>query len=103
MKGVIRGDRYEIDGKEVSKAQFDAAFPDLPLGPQQVCFFPPLASDAMAVHPHQVEEAREDARRKGVEVEFLPDGRPVFTSRAQRRAYLKAYRFFDRNGGYGDG
>jgi hypothetical protein len=103
MKGVIRGDRYFLDGREVSKELFDQFFPDLPLGPQQVCFFPPLASDAMAVHPHQVEEAREDAKRKGVPVDFLPDGRPVFTSRQQRRRYLRAYGFKDRNGGYGDG
>lgn len=102
MRGVIRGDRYFIDGKEVTKAEFDAAFPDLGAGQSAICHFKPILSDALAVHPKQVQEAMEDAKRKGVPTEFLPDGRPVLRTRQHRKEYLKAYGFHDKRGGYGD-
>lgn len=66
------------------------------------CGVKPKASDALAVHASQVEEAREDARKKGVPTDFLPDGRPVFTSRAHQKKYCRAYGFFNKDGGYGD-
>ncbi len=102
MKGVIRGEKYYIDGREVSKAEFDEAFPDIGAGVNSPCHFKPIVSDALAVHPKQVQEATEDAKRKGVPTEFLPDGRPILRTRGHRRAYLRAYGFHDRNGGYGD-
>lgn len=58
----------------------------------------PIKSDAMAVHPDQVSEAREDAKRKGVPTEFLPDGRPLFTSSRHFRRYARTYGF--RHKGY---
>jgi len=64
--------------------------------------FRPIKSDALAVHPRQVKEATEDAKKKGVPVDFMPDGRPVFTSRTQRKRYMLAYGFYDKAGGYGD-
>jgi len=64
--------------------------------------FKPIKSDALAVHPAQVKEAEADAKKKGVPVEFMKDGRPVFTSRSQRKRYMQIYGFFDRAGGYGD-
>lgn len=106
MKGVIRGHgdntTYWIDGVRVTKAEFDAAFPDKPIGGEAACFFEPIASDALCVHPRQVEEATKDAAAKGVPTEFLPDGRPILRTRQHRKAYLKAYGFHDRRGGYGD-
>ena len=105
MTGKIINDRYYIDNLEVSKEEFDEAFPALPGGDTPWMGFigwKPIVSDAMAVHPSQVKEAVLDAAKKGVPTEFLPDGRPVLTSRSHRRAYLRAYRFHDRNGGYGD-
>lgn len=63
----------------------------------------PLLSDALAVHPSQVKEAYEDSVKKGVPTEFLADGRAVLRSREHRRKYLKAYGFYDKDGGYGDG
>lgn len=93
-----------IDGQEVSQAEWDAAFPPRTGGdgPCSLSSVPPNVSDGLAVHPRQVEEARESARRKGVPTEFLPDGRPVMRSRAHQKAYLKAYGFHNRDGGYGD-
>jgi hypothetical protein len=102
MRGVIRGDRYFIDGKEVTKAVFDSHFPDKPIGPEALVGWKPIVSDALAVHPKQVQEATENAAAKGVPTEFLPDGRPVMRTRAHRKAYLKAYGFRDNDGGYGD-
>ena len=101
--GAIGKERYYIDGEEVSKRFFDLQFPDkgadvrTELSGKRV-----KASDALAVHPRQVEAARADAKKKGVPTEFLPDGRPIIRSRAHQKAYLKAYNFFNRDGGYGD-
>ncbi len=107
MKGVIKGkvgqETYWIDGRRVSKVTFDRAFPDKPIGDGTGLFgWKPLASDGAAVHPNQVKEATEDARNKGVPTDFLPDGRPIFTSRTHRKNYLRAYGMFDRGAGYGD-
>ena len=95
--------RFVIDGKDVTQKEFERHFPDKPIGSGDGLFgWKPLVSDALAVHPRQVKEAREDAARKGLTVEFLKDGRPVFNSRQQRRAYMDAYGFYDRQAGYGD-
>lgn len=59
-------------------------------------------STALAVHPKQVKEAMEHAKKMGVPTEFQPDGRPVFTSRQHRKEYMQRYGFYDRDGGYGD-
>lgn len=107
MRGVIRGSgentTYEIDGKAVTKAEFDVAFPDKAVGAEALCGWKPIHSDALAVHPSQVDEAVESAKKKGVPTEFLPDGRPILRTRQHRRAYLRAYGYHDRSGGYGDG
>lgn len=102
MKGVIRGERYYLENQEVTKAIFDLAFPDLPLGGEALSATPANISESLAVHPKQVQEAVADAKAKGVPTEFLPDGRPVFTSRAHQKAYLKAYNFRNNDGSYGD-
>lgn len=86
--------RYYLDGVEVTKEQFDASFPDQPLGGgDPLCAFPPLHSEALAVHPDQIPEAVEDAKRKDVPTEFDPEGRPIFTSSAHFRKYARAYGF----------
>lgn len=107
MTGVIRGDHYFIDGCEVTKAQFDLAFPDLGAPLPRIkgrskCAVLPKLSDALAVHPRQVKEAIESSVKKGVPTDFAADGRPVIRSRAHQKAYLKAYGFHNKDGGYGD-
>ena len=62
----------------------------------------PKYSDAMAVHPDQVPEAIADAKKKGVPTDFLADGRPIFVSRAHQKRYIRAYGFYNKDGGYGD-
>lgn len=103
---------YLIDDREVSKAKFrreeKAALKRIvkqeyaPQTNRGGASAWPLVSDALAVHPDQIPEAIESAKRKGVPTEFDKMGRPIFTSRAHRKSYCEKYHFFDRNGGYGD-
>ena len=105
---VYRSKRWTffLGGCEVTETEYRSVYPKREaVGSHDVSSFvqfKPLASDAMAVHPKQVKEAREDAIKKGVPVDFLEDGRPVFTSRKQRADYLKAYGFHDRDACYSD-
>lgn len=89
--------QHFLDGVLVSEQEFDAAFPRVvDEGPSDgtcLASFPPLHSEALAVHPTQIQEATEDAKRKGVPVEFDTEGRPVFTSSRQFREYAKKYGF----------
>lgn len=108
MTGRIIGSgeraRYLIDGQEVTKEAFDAAFPDKPIGEfgghLAACW--PMVSDTLAVHPDQVQEAMADAAATGTPVRFLDDGRPVFQDREQFRRYCEPRGYYARNGGYGD-
>lgn len=112
MKGVIRWDKgkahYFLNGKEVTKAAFDKEFPDKRIEPGEVaggqqpsCW--PMTSQGAAVHPDQIPEAMESARKKGVPTDFTPTGEPIFTGREHRKRYLHAYGYHDKDGGYGDG
>jgi hypothetical protein len=62
----------------------------------------PMVSDALAVHPKQVEQARERAKRHGISVEYRDNGQCVIPDRAERRRLLRLEGFHDRSGGYGD-
>lgn len=59
-------------------------------------------SDALGVHPDQVPEAMEHARRHGVPTDFAEDGRAVIRSRAHQKALCKVLGFHNKDGGYGD-
>lgn len=62
----------------------------------------PNVSEALAVHPLQIPEAMEDARRRGVPVKFDKDGCILFESRRQKADYNRAYGYINHDGGYGD-
>jgi len=62
----------------------------------------PLHSEALAVHPEQIEEANEICRAKGVPTDHDADGCPILNDRDHRRRYCQAFGFFDRDAGYGD-
>ena len=101
MKGLIRGHgeaaHYFLDDREVTREEFFAAFPPVAsTSGEGLIGFEPLASDALAVHPRQVAEATELAKERGVPTEFLPDGRPVFTSSRHFRQYAKLHGFFHK-------
>jgi hypothetical protein len=107
-----RKNRYLIDGVEVTKAEFDRAFPTkiqdlldsgiVPDGHRTQCW--PQASRALGVNPKQVPAQMEYAKHQGVPTSFDATGKPIFTSRGHRAEYLKKVdgRRVDYDGGYGD-
>lgn len=62
----------------------------------------PILSEAAAVHPEQIPEARAEAEKRGVPTDFTRDGRVVFRDRSHRRRYCKAMGLHDLDGGYSD-
>lgn len=62
----------------------------------------PIVSRALSVHPKQVEEANARAKRHGLGIEYRPDGKPILTSRENRKKLLRLEGFHDNDGGYGD-
>jgi len=97
--------KYVLNGKTVTRKEFLRGAPGLRAG--EPCFVAstrgwPLVSEAMGVHPSQVQAVMADDRRKGVPTDYTRDGCPIFTSRAHRKRYCEAHGYFDRNGGYGD-
>ena len=62
----------------------------------------PVPSEALAVHPAQVAEAREHALRYGCPTDFLPDGRPLIKSRKHMKMLCSIYGYYNRDAGYGD-
>jgi hypothetical protein len=109
MKGRIVGHgdkaRYYIDGKEVTKAEFDVAFPPKPIGDGAglIAWKRPLRSRALAVHPKQVQQANARSERMGLGVHYEPDGTAVLPTRNIRKNLMKAEAMHDNEGGYGDG
>lgn len=97
--------RYYLDGKQVSREEFKAVFPDQEIG--LVGGTPtsgwPIHSEALAVQRKQIAEATASAIKKGVATDFDQHGRPIFRDRAHRRRYLRTYNYHDNDGGYSDG
>lgn len=60
----------------------------------------PMLSDAMAVHPRQIEGAMAADKKLGVPVEYVGDGRVKYANQSQRNAHMKAHGFHANNGGY---
>lgn len=116
MRGRISGDgdkkRYflcrpeDVSFVEVTRAQYDEAFPDQAISAEIGGHLPacwPQTSEAAGVHPKQVEEERARCKRLGLGATVNADGTVTFADRAQRREYLRGSRMHDNSGGYGDG
>jgi hypothetical protein len=97
---------YFIDGAQVTKAEYDARFPDrgtAGVGQGSSCGKGwPMKSVALAVHPDQVAQANERNRKAGVNVTYESDGTAVIPDRGERRRLLRLEGMHDRQGGYGD-
>lgn len=109
--------RFYIDDVEVTKAEFDKAFPTkiedilasglLNEDSHRSACWPMTGSVAAAIDPSQVEAVMERDRARGVPTDYVlcRDGAsamPVFRDRGHRKAYLKSHGHYDRDGGYGD-
>lgn len=111
MKGKMVGNRfylYDNGWVQVTKEEFDAAIPPVDDSVDGLVgnrpWAKPVVSDALAVHPSQIEEVMARNKRHGLEVEYEGEyGRPILRDRDQRRRLLKIERCHDNNGGYGDG
>lgn len=92
---VGHGDKKKhlIDGQEVTEAEFYERLNPPPFdagdGSGLIAWHNPIASDGLGVHPKQIPEAMEVAKRAGVPVEFTPSGEPIMRSSRQFRAYAK--------------
>lgn len=95
---------YSVDGKEVSEAEFLAAFPDnaelftpgQAIGGAHAAGWP-MKSDALAVHPAQVAAANERNKRHGINVRYEPHaGLAIIPSEREKKKLLKLEGFHDR-------
>jgi hypothetical protein len=91
---------YYLDGKEVGESEFRAAFPDC----EEVGDFGvstswkrPIHSEALGIHPMDIEAAQRAAENKGVPTSYDTEGRPIFTSRQHRARFLKMKGYHARN------
>ena len=116
MKGTTRYKSngeilYFLNGEEVSREEYEAAFPsrfkDLQTDGVQRGFHTascwPMASEAMAVSPKDIEKAMAQDKLHGVRTDYNGLGQPIYESREHRKQHLKLHGFHDNRGGYGDG
>lgn len=89
--------RFFLDGQEVSEEEFSRVAPfriedilasGTPPSVQSASTWP-HRSHAMAVHPSQVEAARERAKKHGVKVEYDNDGTVIESGPQARRDLMK--------------
>lgn len=103
--------RYYVDGVPVTEEEFFAnsrtnveellSCRQPPGGHSSSCW--PMRSEALAVHPRQVEAANRRNKKAGIAVEYDPvTGEAIIPSRMERKKLLKLEGFYDKNGGYGD-
>lgn len=96
--------RFFVGGVEVTRAEFDARFPnriaDLlkqkPPAVQQKAGWP-IASESFSVLPEQIPEAMQADRELGVSADYDRDGRPIFTDQTHQNAFLKAHGWRNRD------
>jgi hypothetical protein len=90
--------RIIIDGVEYQRLRYLEEKPK----PKKAQYRPvqpkyPYFSDAMGVHPCQIQEAKEKLAKLGVRVEYTPDGRAIIESPQHRKQLAEAMGLHDRN------
>jgi hypothetical protein len=102
---------YFLEEKEVTEAVYRAAGTDKsrealsarrgPDGHRPACW--PMVSDAMLVSTERQRKAvHENARARGLNLQFDRLGRPILESQGHRRQVCELMGMTDRNAGYGD-
>lgn len=96
------GWEYYLGGTRVTKEEYEAVHPPRKWEPgparTQGTTTWPLESQALAVHPEQVHEANERAKRHGIAAEYREDGTCVIADATARRRLLKLEGLVDKDG-----
>lgn len=107
--------KYKINGKEVTKAEWDARKGvglrgGVPMGTIAYSESKPMISEGLGCMRSQVQEYREMVKEEKIRgVAYLDSGQARITSRDGRKALMDAInkrrgcRMVDADGGYGDG
>jgi hypothetical protein len=95
--------RYFIDGLEVTEDGFREVFKSdgAPQFADAIHGANPWVSDALGVHPKQIEEAKARNKKHGLNIDYTPDGRPICTDSGQRRLLCKIEGVRQKNSYYG--
>ena len=94
---------YRLNGKTVSRKAFLAQKRGLSDGvPMTASHKWPMRSTFGGVHPNQIGKARQRCEECGVKVKFYQDGDVEWSSRKNKKDYLRALGYCDRDAGYGD-
>jgi hypothetical protein len=106
---VIDGIRYYINGKSVTKEEWDAKkgvglkSGEAPMGTVAYSESNPLPQDGAGVMKSQVAEARREIKKRNIQgVRVLDSGQLEVTSRRGRKEFLAMRNLHDNDGGYGD-
>lgn len=100
---------YRINGKSVTKEEWDAVpgagiSSGVPMGTVAYREDRPLISDGPGVFSYQVQETRDEVKRRNIRgVRVRDNGQIEFTSRRGRKEFLKMRGLHDNDGSYGDG
>ncbi len=97
---------YYVDGAVVTKEEFDGLLPEKPLGCPLAGHLPacwPQVSEALAVHPDQVQEGNVRNKRHGISARYQPGtGLCVIPDRDDRSKLMRLEGVHDKHAGYGD-
>lgn len=101
-RNIFTGELEEFEspegGREVifrSEVKYDPGRADSPWSRD-------LISHGMAVHPSQVAQFNEDAKRHGTGAFYRPDGTAAFSTRRSRALEARRRGMFDKDAGYKD-
>lgn len=106
MRKVVLEDgrtMFEVMGQFMTEEEFDRHFLTGEQGEpgSSLCgWHKPVLSDALCVHPRQIPEAMARDKKHGLNVEYLPDGRPVLTSQDQKRKMIRSLGYHENNCAY---
>jgi hypothetical protein len=102
--------QFYIGGKEVTAEQFAKIAPNriedlLKSRIMLASATPgawPMRSEALAVHPDEVQMANERNHKAGLATTYDSDGIAIIPTREERRKLLRAEGLHDKHAGYGD-
>ena len=88
---------YKINGQEVARKEFVKDSKGAGQIRRSYESHQVIVSEGAAVHPKDVKEARQHARKHGFAIDFDRQGRPHFTSHTQQKKYLKVLGMYNKD------